>query len=123
MNAGEAASRALLSPLPLLDQFQDNVTINMCSSVMCEAGNARLCRVPIALVLHVEMVGLLGEAVQRVTEDGNALPRLDAAKLDVLFINTLVGCMQCRSRAHIDRTRHASGSRIAPQIGMLAIEA
>src|SRR5436305_12215948 len=101
MNAGKAAACALLSPQPLLDQFQDNVAVKMSSPVMCEAGNAGLSGVPIALVLDIQVVGLLGEAMQRVTEDGNALPRLDAAKLNMLFINTLVGRVQCRSRAHV----------------------
>lgn len=122
MNAGETASYTLLSPQSLLDQRQDNVTIKMRGSVLRETGNTGLCGVPIALVLHVEVVGLLGESVQRIAEDGNALPRLNATELDVLFLDTLVGRMQCRSRAHVDGTCYASSRRIAPQIGVFAIK-
>src|SRR5260221_585759 len=123
MNAGEVAPRPLLSPQPLLDQRQDDVTVELSGSVLRKAGDAGLRGVPVALVLHIEMIGLLGEAVQRVAEDGNALSRLDAAELDALLLDTPIGRLQCGSRAQIDRTRHGAGRRVAPQVGVLAIEA
>src|SRR6266849_434031 len=123
MNAGEAAPRPLLSPQPLLNQRQDDVTVELIGSVLRKAGDAGLRGVPVALVLHIEMIGLLGEAVQRVSEDGNALSRLDAAELDALLLDTPIGRLQCGSRAQIDGARHAAGRRVAPQVWMLAIEA
>src|SRR5260221_14295556 len=68
MNAGEVAPRPLLSPQPLLNQRQDDVTVELRGSVLRKAGDAGLRGVPVALVLHIEMIGLLGEAVQRVAE-------------------------------------------------------
>src|SRR5260221_2833951 len=123
MNAGEVAPRPLLSPQPLLNQRQDDVTVELSGSVLRKAGDAGLRGVPVALVLHIEMIGLLGEAVERVAEDGNALSRLDAAELDALLLDTPIGRLQCGSRAQIDRARYAAGRRVAPQVGMLAIEA
>src|SRR5260221_4903568 len=123
MNAGEVAPRPLLSPQPLLNQRQDDVTVELSGSVLRKAGDAGLRGVPVALVLHIEMIGLLGEAVQRVAEDGNALSRLDAAELDALLLDTPIGRLQCGSRAQIDRARYAAGRRVASQVWMLATEA
>src|SRR5260221_11891809 len=114
MNAGEVAPRPLLSPQPLLNQRQDDVTVELSGSVLRKAGDAGLRGVPVALVLHIEMIGLLGEAVQRVAEDGNALSRLDAAELDALLLDTPIGRLQLGSRAQIDRARHAAGRPGAP---------
>src|SRR6266567_8113293 len=91
--------------------------------VLREAGDAGLRGVPVALVLHIEMVGLLAETVQRVAEDGNALPRLDAAELNALLLDTPIGRLKCGSRAHVDRACHAAGRGVAPQVGVLAVKA
>jgi len=93
VNAGEVTSCVLLKSQPLLDQCQDDVTVKTSGAVLREAGDAGLRRVPVALVLYVEVIGLLGEAVQRVAEDGDALPRLGAAELDALLFDPPVGRM------------------------------
>src|SRR5258708_14077566 len=97
MHAGEAAPRTLLSPQPLLNQRQDDVTVELSGSVLRKAGDAGLRGVPVALVLHIEMIGLLGEAAQCRAEDGNALSRLDAAELNALLLHTPLGRPQCGS--------------------------
>src|SRR5438045_2190471 len=101
MNAGEAASRTLFGSQPLLDLCQNDVPIELSGPVLREAGDAGLRGVPVALVLHVDMVGLLGEAAQRVPEDGDTLPRLDAAELDTLLFDASVSGVEGGSRAHV----------------------
>jgi hypothetical protein len=120
--AGGMAIGADLLAQAAQDLLLDHVLALLLGAVLRQPVDARLGREPVALAVLVQVGGTADQPPQRVAEGADGLAGLDAAQLDRAVLQTLVGHAQGRRRAQIERAGHPPRCRVAPQVGVLAVE-
>src|SRR5437588_5955170 len=123
MHSGKITTITLFWFESFLDLCQHGLLVHLGSAILGQAGHGRLCGVPVALPVQGEMRGLIRQAAQRITENGDRLPRLHAAEPDLALCKTPIWIVWIGSRAEIDRAGHAPARGVAAKIGVLAIDA
>src|SRR2546421_7372883 len=98
---------ALLNFEPFLNLFQDVLFIQLSSAVLGQACDGGLCGIPVALSVQGQVRGLIRQATQRISEDGDILSWLHAAKLDLTLGKSPVRVAWIGGRAKIDRAGNA----------------
>src|SRR2546425_1666498 len=80
MHSGKITTITLFWFESFLDLCQHGLLVHLGRAILGQAGHGCLCGVPVALPVQEEMGGLIRQAAQRITENGDRLPRLHAAE-------------------------------------------
>lgn len=92
-------------------------------AVFSELGDSRLCRVPVAWAVLVEIRGCARQPPQCIPEDRRRFTWHHATELDASVLESKMSGRRRGRRAEIDRARHATARReLAERPGQLAVD-
>src|SRR5260370_30538410 len=102
MHPGETAASRLFGFESFFDFLIKGIIIILGGAIQRQARDIGLCGVPVALVIDIEMRGLIRQSAQGVAKDGDVFSWLHTTKLDLSLSQSPIRVARERCGAKID---------------------
>jgi len=123
MHAHKSAGRTLLLDQSPTDFVAHGLRLEVVGPVLGQPLDGRLRVEPEAVLVRVQVHGLITQPPQRVAKRGHGLPRLHTAQLHVLIIRPLVRSPRRGGRCHVDRARNTPAGGVPAHVRVALVQA